>query len=120
MDLIPFPASFNVGVTKFIPELVATGKEGGVTATYADPSVGVVVSASVQPGQMVKTDEDGVVRFYSYFTVNLLTDPSALNGGKGVRRGDAFWWDRDGRLLIAQDDAVKIGSVWPVRCLANQ
>lgn len=119
-NLLPFPSSFCNGTTMYVAETVTVGPAGGVGASYPNPPTGPVVRASVQPGTDSRKDEDGIIRYFNYFTVNLLDDPSALNGGKGVKRGDAFLWSGDPRLLIAQVDAVKIGSVWPVRCLANQ
>ena len=116
-EMVPFPDSFNNGTTTYYGEMIGVGPAGGVGSTYPG---GTVVRASVQPGVMEGEDRDGILRFNSYFQIDLLDDPSALNGGKGVKRGDAFRWSRDARLLVAQDDAVRVGSVWAVRCLANE
>lgn len=114
-----FDESFTDGSsTRFYAEVSGTDSRGGTASTY--PGSGEAVSASVQPGKEAHFDEQGVIRFTEFFAVNLLDDPSPLNGGKGCKRGDAFRWSGDARLLVAQNDAVKIGSVWPVLCLASQ
>lgn len=118
LNLKPFPSSFDNGTTTYFPEAVTVSTTGAVGAGY--PGSGTVVRASVQPDTFRKVDEQGIVRFYGGFCVNLLDDPATLNGGKGCKRGDGFLWSGDPRLLVAQDDAVKVGSVWPVRCMANE
>lgn len=111
-----FDDSFFVDA-EFIPAVVTVSVQGSPVTRWPGP--GVTVRVSVQPRQVMRLDESGRVISATRFEVFMRSDPSALNGGKGVRQNDRFLWA--GRTLAAAGDAVNEcspGSVplWRVEC----
>jgi hypothetical protein len=126
MAMLPFSPTFaSGGVVRFLPANTVISPSGGASLSYpAEPysAAGVVVPANVQPYQVERVVSDGIVRYTTDLIICLLADPSSLNGGLGVRRGDAFWWSLDttGRLHVVQGDGDLLRTVWRYRCLASE
>lgn len=126
MSMLRISPTFEpeTGTVRFLPAVRATADDGDATVSYgADFSTaGVVVHANLQADDGERKVVDGVDHYVTPTVgVCLMDDPSSLNGGLGVRRGDAFWWSSDPtRLMVARSDANKQGSVWRVRCEFSQ
>lgn len=103
-----------------VTETVSASGVVKLAVTPAASGVPVAGNQQSQPGVDKTTTKEGDEIYSSRIIICLLDDPSALNGGKGVRRGDAFSWPADGRTAVAQGDANRVRSLWRVECLVTQ